>query len=136
MIRRSSCAIVLALGLVAGCTEPASESGLSVDYVLTSTDPAAQNHTDVLLRYEDDWLPGTCVGITRRFDATRVVIEWSCNYETNAGTTSSAPFTGVLHDDDGDGTFVGEIFFKPLPDIDSTTIGPFRLSTFTMTPLP
>lgn len=124
------------VALAAGCTEHHSESGLAVDYVLTTSDPGAQNHTDVLLRYEDDWLPGTCVGRTRRFDTTRVVLEWSCNYETNAGPTIPTPFVGVLHDDDGDGTFVGEILLKPVPDIDSNSVGPYQLATFTMTPLP
>lgn len=120
----------------AGCTPPASESNLSLDYVLTTTDPNAQNHTDILLRYEDDWLPGTCVGMTQRFDETNVVIEWTCNYETNAGPTNAAQFVGVVRDDDGDGTFAGPILLRPLLDVNSTELGTFRLANFTMTPLP
>jgi len=130
-------AIVIAGGgLGVSCAPPDSQANLSSDYVLTTSDPNDQNHTDVLLRYEDDWLPGTCVGQTRRFDDTRVVLEWACRYETNAGETNPTSLAGVLHDDDGDGTYDGTVIMKPVPDVNSTVVGPFRLVTFTMTPLP
>lgn len=117
-----------------GCAEAHSETNLSKDYVLASSDPAVDNVTNILMRYEDDWLPGTCVGRTVHLDGDVVRIEWRCRYRTNAGATIDAPIEGALFDLDHDGTFTGTLLVATLPDINSTALGPVGAFTYTMTP--
>lgn len=121
-------------GMLFGCEEAKSETNLSSDYVLASPDPAVANVTNILLRYEDDWLPGSCIGVTRHLDGGIVRIEWVCRYYTNAGIATDAPIEGSLSDPDGDGTFEGTLVVVPLPDINSRTLGAPVAVTYTLTP--
>lgn len=129
----SGLALAAAVPLV-GCGQATSDTNLSRDYVLASTDPGVGNVNNILMRYEDDWLPGTCVGRTRHLPNTLIRIEWKCRYLTNAGPTLDAPIEGSLADPDGDGTFSGTLVVAPLPDINSKVLGPVAAFEFTMTP--
>lgn len=129
-------AVLVATLSLTSCVERTSLTGLDRDYVLATTAPACANVTDILLRYEDDWLPGTCVGWTRLYDETTVLVQWTCRYDTNAGPTASAPIEGALRDPDGDGVFEGSLAVRPLPDVNAATLGPVGTYAYTLTPLP
>ncbi len=135
-MRRRSFSAAVPMLLFVGCAEAESAANLDADYVLSTLAPECANIDQILLRYEDDWLPGTCVGITQRWDEQRIRIEWRCRLETNVGSTVDAPFEGVLTDPDGDGSFSGTLVVRTLPDLNSTTLSEPAAYTWTLTPLP
>lgn len=110
-------------------------AGLDRDYVLSTAEPAFANTMPVRLRYEDDWVPRTCEGITYLSEQDTIVIEWRCLYRTGPGTTVPRPgtFTGGLTDPDGDGTYTGTMIGFPLTDANTLATDPVA-AQFTMTP--
>lgn len=122
--------------LLSACVDGPAEgdiAGLDRDYVLSTTDPAFVRTNPIRLRYEDDWVPRTCEGVTYRSPSDNIIIEWRCALTTSPGTSvGRAYFTGGLSDPDGDGTFAGTLVGHPLAADDS--IGDPVAAEFTMEP--